>query len=306
MRKILALICFCWLLALGGPALAQNKVAEGEYQMRALPESGSPGGKTSSRWVLYSKSDGGYHLVSELQNARGGMRVVQLEELDSQLVPVAISFELYAKNETKPATRVACALVKTSVRCQGDDSSKGVAPISGAYDVHGPFIFFLRDLALFDIGWQMGGALNMVASVPAKKTALKTLLVTGGSALVLADRLNLGAVEAVKSPNQTVTAVVPASYTDWEFDSDEETPLEVQGTEEIQIDGKKITAEHSSLKSSDEGPTDFWMSRAGLLVKMVDKSDIEFVLANYRQYKALIPEFKVETESGKAQPQGKK
>jgi hypothetical protein len=151
----------------------------------------------------------------------------------------------------------------------------------------------------------MSGALNMVRSSTAKKTALKTLVVTGGSALILTDKLNIAALEAVKGPNQTVTAVVPDSYTDWEFDSDEETALKIHGKEEIQIDAKKITAEHSSFKSSEESPTDLWLSSAGLLVKMVDKGNAEFVLSNYRQYKALIPEFKVE-ESSKAQPQGKK
>lgn len=305
MRKISALICFCWLVALSGFAFAQSKVAEGEYQMRALPESGSPGGKTSSRWVLYSKSDAGYQLVSEIQNVRGGMRVVQLEELDNRLVPVTIGFELYAKNEGKPATRVACTLVKTSVSCHGDDSSKGVAPVSAAYEVEGPFIFWVRDLPFFDIGWQMSGGLNMVRSLQAKKVLLKTLLVTGGSALILTDKLNIAALEAVKGPNQTVTSIVPENYTKWEFESDEGTSLEVVGKEEIQIDGKKIIAEHFSFKSAEEGPVDFWISSAGLLVKMADNGNTDIVLANYRQYKALIPEFKVE-EVSKAQPQGKK
>jgi hypothetical protein len=59
------------------------------------------------------------------------------------------------------------------------------------------------------------------------------------------------------------------------------------------------------LKSGDEGPTDLWLSLAGLVVKMVDTDNIESVLANYRQYKSLIPEFKVEEDS-KAQTQGKK
>ena len=303
MRKISALVC--WLLALGGTALAQSKVAEGAYQMRDLSQPGSSDFKTSSRWALYGKADGGYHLVSEIQNVAGGMRLVQLEDLDNQLVPVAISFELYAKNETKPATHVACALVKTSVSCHGDDSAKGAAPAHAAYDVKGPFIFWLRDLAAFDLGWQMSGAVNMVHSLPAKKAALKTLLVTGGSALILTDKLNIAALEAVKGPNMTVTAVVPENYTGWEFESDEGTPLEVLGKEEIQVDGKKITASHYSLKNGDEGPIEFWIASAGVLLKLVDKENTELTLSNYRQYKALLPEFKVE-ESGKAQPQGKK
>lgn len=305
MRKISALVCFCWLLALGGSVLAQSKVAEGEYQMRDLTEPGSPQTKTSSRWVLYGKSNGNYQLVSEIQNVPGGMRVVQLEELDSQLIPVTIAFDLYSKNETKPATRVACVMAKTKVSCSGNDSSKGTAPASAAYDLQGPFIFWLRDLANFDLAWQMGGGLNMVRSLQVKKAELKTLLVTGGSALILTDKLTIAALEAVKGPNQTVAAVVPESYTEWEFESDEGNPLEVLGKEEIQIDGKKITAEHSSFKSGEEGPIDSWMSSAGLLVKMVDTAHSEYVLSNYRQYKALIPEFKVE-EVSKAQPQGKK
>jgi hypothetical protein len=297
MRKLSTLICFCWLLALGGLALPQNKVAEGDYQMRDLSHSGSPTVKTVTHWVLYGKTSGGYHLSSEIQNVPGGMRVVQLEDLDNQLVPVTIGLELYPKNETKAAVRVACALVKTSVTCRGDDSAKGAAPASATYDVQGPFIFWLRDLAHFDIGWQMSGALNMAHSLPAKKTALKTLLVTGGSALVLTDKLNLAAVEAVKSSNQTVLALTSENYLDWEFDSDEETPLEVLGNEDIQMDGKKITAVHYSFKSAEQGPTDFWVTSAGMLVKMVDKGNREFALNNYRQYKRLILEIKVEDNS---------
>jgi hypothetical protein len=304
MRKLSALVCLCCLLALGGTALAQSKVAEGEYQM--LLKSGSPGAKTTSRWVLYGRSDdGGYHLSSEIQNVPHGVRVVQTEDLNSQLVPTTIAFELYSNNDTNPATTVTCGVINTVVRCAGRDSSKGQAPASAAYDVQGPFIFWLRDLAIFDLGWQMSGGLNMVHSFHAKKATLKTLLVTGGSALALTDRLNIAALEAAKGPNQTVTAIVPPGYTDWEFESDEETPLEVQEAEEIQIDGKKITAAHYSFNNAEEGPTNLWVSPAGLLVKMVDKDNIEFVLANYRQYKNLIPEFKVE-ENVKPQSQGKK
>lgn len=310
MRKLSILICFCCQHALSGAALAQSKVAEGEYQMRGLSMPGSqnvnsPNTRMTSRWVLYGKSDGGFHLSSAIQNVPGGMRVVQTEDLDRQLVPTTIAFELYSKNDSNPTTTVTCGVINTQVRCAGRDSTKGTAPASAAYDAQGPFIFWLRDLAAFDLGWQMSGALNMVRSSTAKKTALKVLLVTGGSALILTDKLNIAALEAVKAPNQTVTAIVPESYTDWEFDSDEETLLEIQGTEEIQIDGRKIAAVHYSLKSAEEGPTDFWLSSAGFLVKMVDKGNAEFVLSNYRQYKPLIPELKVE-ENSKAQPQGKK
>jgi hypothetical protein len=311
MWKLSILVCFCCLLAHGGTAFSQSKVAEGEYQMRNLstpgsPNVNSPNTKTFSRWVLYGKSDGGYHLSSEIQNVPGGMRVVQLEDLDSKLVPATIGFELYPRNETKPAARVSCALIKTSVSCHGDDSSKGTAPASATHDVQGPFFFWLRDLAYFDIGWQMGGALNMAHSSTAKKAALKTLIVAGGSALVFTDKLNIAALQAVKGPSQTVTALVPQNYTEWKFDSsEEEAPLEELGKEEIQVDGRKIAAVHYSLKSGDEGPTDLWLSLAGLVVKMVDTDNIESVLANYRQYKSLIPEFKVEEDS-KAQTQGKK
>jgi hypothetical protein len=305
MRKLSILVCSCCLLALSGAAFAQSKVAEGEYQMRDLSTPESPDTKIASRWVLYGKSDGGYHLSSEIQNVPGGMRVVQTEDLNSQLVPTNIAFELFSKNNTNPTTTVTCGVNNTLVSCAGRDSSKGQAPACSTHDAKGPFIFWLRDLATFDLAWQMSGALNMVRFSTANKTALKALVVTGGSALILTDKLNIAALEAVKGPNHKVTAVVPDSYTDWEFDSDEETALEIHGKEEIQIDAKKITAEHSSFKSSEEGPTDLWLSSAGLLVKMVDKGNAEFVLSNYRQYKALIPEFKVE-ESSKAQPQGKK
>jgi hypothetical protein len=296
MRQISPLICFCWLLALGGSALSQNKVAEGEYQMRDLSQSGSPNVTMSSRWVLYTKSDGGYHLASEIQNVPNGMRVVQSEELDRQLVPLKIGFDLYSRNETKPITRVTCAIEKTSVTCHGDDSVKGAAPTSAAYDVRGPFIFWLRDLASFDIAWQMGGALNMAYAFPAK-AAVKILLVTGGSASMLTDKLTTAALEAVKSSNQTLTIFHPEHYTDWEFNSEEETLLEVVGKDEIEINGKKIIATHYLMKDMDGGATDFWMTPGGLLLKLTDKGNTEFVLNNYRQWKNFVPELMSEEES---------
>jgi hypothetical protein len=148
MWKLSILVCFCCLLAHGGTAFSQSKVAEGEYQMRNLstpgsPNVNSPNTKTFSRWVLYGKSDGGYHLSSEIQNVPGGMRVVQLEDLDSKLVPATIGFELYPRNETKPAARVSCALIKTSVSCHGDDSSKELLrlPPLMTYKAHSSFGF---------------------------------------------------------------------------------------------------------------------------------------------------------------------
>jgi non-ribosomal peptide synthetase component E (peptide arylation enzyme) len=76
----------------------------------------------------------------------------------------------------------------------------------------------------------MGGALNMAHSSTAKKAALKTLIVAGGSALVFTDKLNIAALQAVKGPSQTVTALVPHIYTVWYFSSSlYEAPLVLLG-----------------------------------------------------------------------------
>ena len=298
MRTFSTIFWLGWLLIVGNAAPAQEKVAEGKYEMRGRSDPESPQAKLSTQWVLYSRGTEGYHLESEVKNLPGGMRVVQVEDLDNQLIPVMMGFDLYAKNQAKPTVHLQCAVVKTTVTCSGD-SDKGPVATSPAYDAHGPFVLWVKDLATLDLAWVLTGAVNM-AHLQSGKTGVKALVVAGGAALVLTDKLNVAALKAAMAPNQTLTVISPEHYTEWEFDSEEETALELVGTEEVKMNGTKITATHYRLNLAEE-PAHFWTTRSGLLIKMSDKKNSEYVLRNYKQYKNLVPELKVEGQTT-AQP----
>jgi hypothetical protein len=47
---------------------------------------------------------------------------------------------------------------------------------------------------------------------------------------------------------------------------------------------------------------DLWIAESGLLVRISAVEQGDFVLANYKQYKNLIPELPVEHEKNKAAP----
>lgn len=88
MNKLVVILLF-FVLA-GSVCFAQDKVAEGEYQI-----SSAGAHKTATKWVLFAKPSSGYRLESEIQNQPAGLRVVQIEELTEQLIPTAVGYELY-------------------------------------------------------------------------------------------------------------------------------------------------------------------------------------------------------------------
>ena len=96
-------VAFCAALT-----VAQDKVAEGEYESRAVTASGASVAKMATRWVLYGKRSTGYRLESEIQKQPMGMRVVQIEELTDHLVPTAIGYDLYRKDQQKPDITALC------------------------------------------------------------------------------------------------------------------------------------------------------------------------------------------------------
>jgi hypothetical protein len=104
------------------PLCAQEKVAEGEYQV--VP-SGSRSG--SNHWVLTTRPSGGYLVRSEIQRQAEGIRVVQSQELNEQLVPASVGYELYLKGHTEPDVSMRCGFAANVITCDGQ-SEKGTAP----------------------------------------------------------------------------------------------------------------------------------------------------------------------------------
>jgi hypothetical protein len=270
------------------PLTAQQQVAEGEYQV--IP---SAAHSPKRHWVLTTNPPGGYILRSEIQSPEEGIRVVQLEELNERLVPTSIGYELYLKKHAEPDVSMKCRFSGNTITCDGK-SEKGPAGPSKRYQYQGPFLFAVRDLSRFDFSWLMAGTLNM-ADLASGKTPLRTIRVAGGAALELTDDINIAALQAVMTPNQKFTAIRPEHYTAWEFISDDEDEeiLVFIGVEDVQLSGTKVAARHYSLTSGDV-TMHFWLADPGILVKMTAGEGAEYSLTNYRQYRKLIPEVKVD------------
>lgn len=267
---------------------AQEKLAEGEYKLsQAAP------GYPQKHWVLTARSSGGYLLRSEIHTPANGIPVFQLEELNDQLIPTSIGYELYLKDQAEPKVIVNCAFARDSITC-GGKSEKGIAHPSKPFQYKGPFLFAVRDLSHFDFAWLMAGAMNM-AHLTSGKASLRTIHLTGGAALELTDEINVAMLQAVMTSKQTFRAIRPERYTEWEFISDDDDVETVSflSAEEVELNETKVPARHYSIKTSGE-TLHFWMADPGILLKIKARGKVEYVLANYRQYKKLIPQIKVD------------
>jgi hypothetical protein len=280
--------------------LAQDKVAEGECLMHGVSESGAPLEKTAIRWILYSKSTGGYHLQSDIQNLPKGIRVSQVEEFDARLIPTVIGYEFYRKDQQKPSITMKCQFVRDSVTCSGQ-AEDGRATASKPHKHRRPFLLAVRDLAALDVAWLLGGGVNMAHPETGKAT-VSTITVAGGVARLLVDAVNLANLEAVRGPGTAIVVPGDGKNAQWDFSSDEEEPVEFVGTETVEIGGTKVAARHYILQSGDE-PMNLWMAGIGLPVKLSGaQTDEDLVLTNYKQYKKLIPEIRIEDQRPVARP----
>lgn len=301
MRNISGVVVLlCGVLTVAG--FAQERVAEGEYQLQGASEGGASQVKTATRWVLTSGKSGAYHLESEIQNQPAGTRVVQVEELNDHLAPVAIGYELYRNNEQQPGITVRCELSAGSMTCGGLFEGKQVTP-SAPYKLERSFWLWMEGLFALDMPWLLDGTVNM-AQLQNGSARVPTVTVSGGTAVLIGDALNVARLKAIKGPDQKLTVIAPDKPVEWNLSSDEESLLEFAGTKTAEIDGIKTAAKHYTLTNGDR-PMDVWVSESGLLLRMSDAGGGDVVLANYRQYKPLIKEIKVENASSGAPGRGK-
>jgi hypothetical protein len=269
----------------GTVACAQDKVAEGEYELREADSGpGAPTFTPLSHWVLTSKSSGGYRLESESLHVPAGVRVVQSEELDERFVPTSVDYKFYRKDETTPSITVDCEM-SDAVVCKGTSGADSVGA-SEPYTPNGPyFLWMAKDgLSAVDMPWLLDGAVNM-AHLENGVAELATVNVFGGTAVTLGDAVNVAALEELKTknPNMRVTVLQPDKPIAWQLSTQEEDQLRFLGTEAMEVDGTKVAANHYTY--GNDRPLDLWTVGPGLIVK-VDG----FVLTNYKQYKKLIPE----------------
>jgi hypothetical protein len=258
-----------WIAALlacglsGLPALAQNKVAEGEYEGRAVLDSGTTSARKASRWTLHGKGQGGYRLRSEIlgpPDMQG--RIFQTEELNEKLVPTMIGYEAYMKDHKKAIGDMGCTFANALATCHGrfDQGAFSCKP----YKYVEPFWFWVDNLFAIDMPWLIGGAVNMA-------------------------HLNEG-----KVPLSVVTLAGGGKDVECDLSSEEEGPLGFIASESLEVSGTKVAVKHYTFASGNK-PMDLWITESGVLIKLSDADEgLVYVLVNYKQYKKLIPELPVE------------
>jgi hypothetical protein len=273
------------------PLIAQDKVAEGDYVMQRAADKGISQAKTLTRWVLYGKGGSGYHLNSEVENQPGGLRVVQVEELDPHFGPTAIGYELYRKDNNKPGITVKCQFSGAAITCGGEFEGKQIGP-SKPYKESAPFWLWMEGLFALDMPWLLDGTVNM-AHLKEGRVKVPTVSVLGGTAVLIGDAVNVAKLKEVQGLNQKLTVFAPDKPTEWEVYSDEESLLELVGTETVEINGAKISVRHYTLTNGTK-PMGLWITDTGILIRMSGVADDGLlVLSNYKQYKNLIPELPV-------------
>jgi hypothetical protein len=259
-----------WIAALlacrlsGLPALTQDKVAEGEYEGRAVLDSGTTSARKASRWTLQSKGQGGYRLRSEILGPADMQgKIFQTEELNEKLVPTMIGYEAYMKEHKKAIGDMSCTFANALVTCHGrfDQGAFTCKP----YKYVEPFWFWVDNLFVIDMPWLIGGAVNM-AHLEEGKVPLSVVTIAGGGKGV-----------------------------DCDLSLEEEGPLEFVAAERLEVAGTRVAVKHYRL-SSKGTPIDLWTTDSGIVIKLSDADEgLVYVLVNYKQYKKLIPELPVET-----------
>jgi len=276
-----------------GLTTAQEKIAEGEYQVVAPTASAGSSGQTISRWTLLDDHSGRFRLESEVQNQRFGMRVIQIEYLDDKLVPASIGYDFYRKDDQTPSITAMCDFSTGSMTCTGR-SAKDEALPNNPYKVPGAFWMWIEGLSSLDMPWLIGGGVNL-AHLDKGSSSIATLIVSGGSGVMIGDAINIAALRSIGKP---LTVVAPTKPIPWSFRSAEESSLNFVGLESVEIQGAKVAVRHYTL-TANKDPTEIWIAKSGLLTKLALGNHLTFVLANYKQYRQVLPELGVEKTSTK-------
>src|ERR1700726_1380454 len=191
-------------------ALSQDRVAEGEYRVEGVTASGAPVIKTVTRWVLYGEASGGFRLESQIDGQRAGMRVIQIEHLTDQLVPTAIGYDLYRKDQQIAGITANCDFSAGSIICTGSSGKDQAAP-SAPYKPGGPFWMWIEGLSSLDVPWLLDGVVNM-AHLDKGQTKIEILVVSGGTGVMIGDAINIAALETIGKP---LTVIAPDKPIPW-------------------------------------------------------------------------------------------
>jgi hypothetical protein len=103
---------------------------------------------------------------------------------------------------------------------------------------------------------------------------------------MITDAVNIASLEAAaKTLGQTPTVIAPGKPIAWELSVKEESPLEFVGTETMDFNNDKIVVTHCTF-GNDSHALQLWTADPGGLVVRLGN----LVLANYKQYRPIIPE----------------
>lgn len=274
-------------------SVAQEKLAEGEYQVIAPTSPASSAGRATSHWVLLNDHSGHFRLESEILNQRFGMRVIQIEYLDDALVPVAIGYDFYRKDDQTPSITAMCNFSAGSVVCTGRSAKDEAAP-NAPYKASGPFWMWIEGLSSFDLPWLFDGGVNL-AHLDKGSGSMSTLIVSGGSGVMIGDAINIAALQSIGKP---LTVVAPTKPIPWSFRSAEESSLNFVGLESAEIQGTKVAVKHYTL-TAGKNPTEIWVTKSGLLTKLALANHLTFVLSGYKQSRQIVTELGVEKTTAK-------
>lgn len=270
--------------------MAQDKVAEGEYRMQIVTDKGEVQEKAITRWVLTSALPNGYHLESAYQIQPEGLRTVQLEELNDRLAPTSIGYALYRNHERQPGITTRCDYHDQRIVCGGTFEGKQVGA-SSPYKQRGPFWLWMEGIFTLDFPWLLDGTVNM-AHLRKGAIDAPTVTVSGGTSVLIGDVVSVAKLRAVKGIADKLTVIAPDKPVEWEVYSDEKSVLKFEEKSTLEFSGTKIPVNHYTFENGG-GPFHLWVPPSGILIKMSDE-EATYVLMDYKQYKPLIPEIKVE------------
>lgn len=178
--------------------------------------------------------------------------------------------------------------------CTGNSGTDKADP-SAQYKLNDPFLMWIEGLPSFDLPWLFDGLINM-AHPEKGKVRWATLVVSGGSGVMIGDAVNVGKLQAIQKNEGhfPLTVIAPDKPIPWRFRT-EEGSLVFVASESIELNSTKVAGRHYVSTDGKES-FDFWTTDSGVLTKFA-RGKGSLVLVNYKQYRKLIPELPVEGPS---------
>jgi len=237
---------------------ADEKVAEGDYQLTNTSPEGDERNTTIDHWTLFALKSGGFRLEAEVTAATGtGVRVRQTEVLNEHLVPVSLTIRMYTTEDKKAKafSSVQCHIANQRLGCRGLGDEEGTSP---EIELNGPFLFALPNPDSTDFAWS------------------------------LANIINLAHLEGDESQANVPTLVFQESESEgMELAQTDSDVLHFVGSETLKYKGSDVTTRHYRFENNH---MDCWTTTSGLLLQMQSPDGMRVELQNFKQFKKVFPD----------------